>query len=97
MPTLFEYFGIIIKFYSNEHEPIHVHAYYNDAEIKVSFFIRDGKIYRTTYVLEHGIFPINKEKQLKKLIRKHKDDIVKLWVDFFVLKKDITPIRITKI
>jgi len=97
MPTLFEYFGIIIKFFSNEHEPIHVHAYYNDAEIKVSFFIKDGKIYRTTYVLEHGNFPINKEKQLKKLISKHKDDIVKLWVDFFVLKKDITPIRITKI
>ena len=26
MPKLYEYFGLLILFYSNEHEPIHVHA-----------------------------------------------------------------------
>ncbi len=26
MPKIFEYLGIIIMFYSNEHEPIHVHG-----------------------------------------------------------------------
>ncbi len=26
MPKIFEYLGILIFFYSNEHEPIHVHA-----------------------------------------------------------------------
>ena len=26
MPKLFEYLGIVILFYSNEHEPIHVHG-----------------------------------------------------------------------
>ncbi|MDE6341047.1 MAG: DUF4160 domain-containing protein, partial [Muribaculaceae bacterium] len=25
MPKIFEYFGLIFYFYSNEHEPIHVH------------------------------------------------------------------------
>ena len=26
MPKIFEYFGFIFFFYSNEHEPIHVHV-----------------------------------------------------------------------
>ena len=26
MPKIFEYFGFIFLFYSNEHEPIHVHV-----------------------------------------------------------------------
>jgi len=26
MPSIFEYLGIIFYFFSNEHEPIHVHA-----------------------------------------------------------------------
>ena len=28
MPKIFEYFGFIFYFYSNEHEPIHVHVKY---------------------------------------------------------------------
>ena len=28
MPKIFEYLGILIFFYSNEHEPIHVHGKY---------------------------------------------------------------------
>jgi hypothetical protein len=28
MPKIFEYFGIVILFYSNEHEPVHVHGKY---------------------------------------------------------------------
>lgn len=26
MPKLYEYFGLIVMFYANEHEPIHVHG-----------------------------------------------------------------------
>jgi hypothetical protein len=26
MPKLYEYFGLIVLFYANEHEPVHVHA-----------------------------------------------------------------------
>lgn len=28
MPKIYEYLGIMIMFYSNEHEPIHVHGKY---------------------------------------------------------------------
>ena len=32
MPKIFEYFGFIFYFYSNEHEPIHVHVLHGDKE-----------------------------------------------------------------
>lgn len=32
MPKIFEYFGFIFYFYSNEHEPIHVHVIHGDKE-----------------------------------------------------------------
>ncbi|MCF6241289.1 MAG: DUF4160 domain-containing protein [Bacteroidales bacterium] len=87
MPTLFEYLGIVIKFYSNEHETIHVHAFYNDAEIKISFFIKQGNVYRTTFVLVHGKFPANKLKQLKKLISVYKNDYTNVVRCFYFKEK----------
>ena len=32
MPKIFEYFGFIFYFYSNEHEPIHVHVLHGGKE-----------------------------------------------------------------
>ena len=29
MPKLYEYFGLIIMFYANEHVPVHVHGKYH--------------------------------------------------------------------
>ncbi len=34
MPKLYEYLGIVIFFYSNEHEPVHVHGRYQGKESK---------------------------------------------------------------
>ena len=44
MPKIFEYLGILIFFYSNEHEPIHVHAKKGEFESKAEFYIIDGII-----------------------------------------------------
>ena len=30
MPKLYEYFGLIFLFYSQEHDPIHVHGKYQE-------------------------------------------------------------------
>lgn len=79
--------GIIIMFYSNEHEPIHIHAIYNGSKIRVSFYFRDGKIYRTTYTPENGTFAANKLKQLKQLVSVHKYSIAAMWADYFIYKK----------
>ena len=34
MPKIYEYLGIILFFYSNEHEPIHIHGKFQGAELK---------------------------------------------------------------
>ena len=39
MPKIFEYLGIVIMFYSNEHEPIHVHGKFQAQESKAEFII----------------------------------------------------------
>ena len=43
MPKLYEYFGIIVLFYSNEHEPVHVHGKYQGREMRAEFVIEDGR------------------------------------------------------
>ena len=44
MPKIYEYLGIIILFYSNEHEPIHVHGKYQGQESKAEFIIENGMV-----------------------------------------------------
>lgn len=41
---------------------------YGDTTMKVSFFIREGEIYRVTYAEIKGKFPLAKLKELKKLL-----------------------------
>ncbi|MEK7990163.1 MAG: DUF4160 domain-containing protein [Thiotrichaceae bacterium] len=43
MPKIYTYLGIIILFYSNEHEPIHVHGKYQGNESKAEIIIEDGE------------------------------------------------------
>jgi len=42
MPKLYEYFGLIILFYSQEHEPLHVHGKYQDKESKAEIIFENG-------------------------------------------------------
>lgn len=43
MPKLYEYLGLIILFYSNDHEPIHVHGKYQNKESKAEIIFKYGK------------------------------------------------------
>ena len=44
MPKLYEYFGIIVYFYTNEHEPIHVHGRHAGRESKAEIIRENGRI-----------------------------------------------------
>lgn len=89
MPNIYKYFGIVIYFWSNEHNPIHVHAEYNGAIVKISFTMKEGKITRTTYEKNTGEFPPAKLKDLKAFVKTFKYKIVDAWCDYFV--RHITP------
>ena len=42
MPKLYEYFGLIVMFYANEHEPVHVHGKCQGRESKAEIIVLDG-------------------------------------------------------
>jgi hypothetical protein len=91
MPKIFEYLGILIFFYSNEHEPIHVHGKYDSCESKAEFYIVDGKIVEIKIKAIKGLKPLtgNKLKDYKDFLEKYADEIVQKWIDYFVYHKDI--------
>ena len=98
MPKLYEYFGLIILFYSNEHEPIHVHGKYQEMESKAEIIFENGKLKKVRIVKVNGKKPLDskQEKKLKLLVENFRDDIVKKWVDFFVYNKAVESKTITR-
>ncbi len=96
MPKIFEYLGIIIMFYSNEHEPIHVHGKYHAFESKAEIIIKDGKITAINIKEVSGKRPLQTKelKEFKNFVEKFKDDIVQKWIDYFVYHKSINCIKI---
>jgi len=92
------YLGVLIIFYSNEHEPIHVHGKHNGCESKAEFYIVDGKIIEIKVKLVKGSKPLTgaKLKDFEVLLENYADKIVQKWVDYFVYHKNIEFEKITK-
>ena len=96
MPVIYEYLGIVISFWSNEHQPIHVHATYGDAIVKVSFYVDNGKITTIRYKEEKGSFNKAKLRLLKDFIGVYKYAILYAWEQKFVENVQIKKVVITK-
>ncbi|MCX6251090.1 MAG: DUF4160 domain-containing protein [Bacteroidetes bacterium] len=98
MPKLYEYFGLIILFYSMEHKPIHVHGRYQGTESKAEIVFENGKFKEIVVREVEGKKPlkINHMKKFLKLVEIYRDDIVRKWIDFFIYNVEITPEKITK-
>ena len=92
MPNIFEYLGIILYFYSNEHEPIHVHGRVGEFESKAEFYIVDGKITEIKIKEVTGKLPLKgaKLKDFKKFLRVYADRIVVKWIDYFIYHKEVS-------
>lgn len=98
MPKIFEYLGILIFFYSNEHEPIHVHAKKGNFESRAEFIIVKGVISEIRIKNIKGIKPLkgNDLKDFELFLRNYADQVVMKWIDYFVYHKDVGFERITK-
>ena len=97
MPKIFEYLGIIIRFFSTEHDPIHVHAEYGDAVMIVSFYLKEGEIINITYKVKKGKFPPAKLKQLKEFVHTYQGVIVNNWIKYFIMHARVDFKRINKL
>lgn len=98
MPKLYEYFGLVFLFYSNEHEPIHVHGKFQGKESKAEIIFENGKFKEIIISDVHGKEPLDLKnlKRFKKIVQLYRDDIVRKWIDFFIYNIEITPEKITR-
>ena len=98
MPKLYEYLGILLFFYSNEHEPIHVHAKKGEYESKATFCIENGIITEIKISNIKGSKPLaNKElKDFEAFLGVFSEEIVEKWIDYFVYHKEVKFKKITK-
>ncbi|MCU7836201.1 MAG: DUF4160 domain-containing protein [gamma proteobacterium symbiont of Taylorina sp.] len=98
MPKIYTYLGIVILFYSNEHEPIHVHGKHQGNESKAEIIIEDGKLKEIRIKLVKGRKPLQPStlNDFKSFIEFYADEIVQKWIDYFVLHKEISCIQINR-
>lgn len=98
MPKLYEYLGIIIFFWSKEHEPIHVHGEYQGRESRAEIYIEDGQIKAIQIKNVIGRRPLEQSqlKMFESFVEQHAKEIVQKWIDYFVLHKKIDCERITR-
>lgn len=91
MPKIYEYFGFIFYFYSNEHEPIHVHVKHGDHESIFELIMMNGVLEKVNIREKHGIPPLStKDKHVAEtFIRKYSKNIIEKWVRFFVMKQQV--------
>ena len=98
MPKIFEYFGFIFYFYSNEYEPIHVHVLHGGKESIFDLIMMNGELAEIHVREKHGAEPLpEKDKRTAELfIRKYHKNIIDKWVKFFVMKQSIRSTNIKK-
>ena len=98
MPKIFEYFGFIFLFYSNEHEPIHVHVMKDGHEAIFEIILENGELVEIHKRNSNKIPPLS-EKDIstaEAFVKKYYKNIVDKWINFFIYKKRIRSTKITK-
>lgn len=98
MPKLYEYFGLIVMFYANEHDPVHVHGKFQGRESRAEIILINGLVTELRFTETTGRQPLapNEMRFFKELVTAKSDEIVRKWIDFFVLHKTIKPESITR-
>lgn len=96
MPKIYTYLGMTLFFFSNEHEPIHIHCKYQGKESKAEIHLHNGRVVKIVIKDRgKGLEPKNR-KNFEDFVKVYAGEIVEKWIDYFVKKKTITPKNITK-
>jgi hypothetical protein len=84
MPTVFTFFGLRFVFFSNDHEPIHVHVVKGKGELDESAIFQVLPEIRLK--ANHGL-KSSELKMAEALIEENQDVIIEHWKLFFKDKK----------
>lgn len=95
---IFEYFGFVFFFYSNEHEPIHVHVIHGDRQLVYEIILEDGNFKTLVRRNAKGYLPLSQHDAgiVEEFIRVYALDIVQKWIDYFIMKKPVHCTQIKK-
>jgi hypothetical protein len=78
MPVIFIFFGLRFMFFSNDHEPIHVHVMRGKRqELAIFQVIPDVKLLKKGKITPHEL------KIAELIIGENKEVIIKAWNNFF--------------
>lgn len=75
MPTVFEIFGLRFFFFSDDHDPVHVHVVKGDDEAKIAVMPEIELVYN------HGLKAQDVKRALK-LVKMYKDEIIAAWNEY---------------
>ena len=70
MPTISEFFGILVRMYYDDHNPPHFHAYYGEHEALISI--------ETMEILE-GTLPRRAKSMIIEWAVEHRQDLLEDW------------------
>lgn len=79
MPTLFILFGFRFFFWSNEHDPIHVHISKGESEAKFNV--------ENIELVENFGFKKNELKMIESILEENREIIIARWKEYF--KKEV--------
>ncbi|MBW8873841.1 MAG: DUF4160 domain-containing protein [Acidobacteria bacterium] len=98
MPKLYEYFGLVVLFYSNEHEPVHVHGKYQGRESKAELIVADGVVVEIRFGPVRGRRPLEgaQLRDFETLTRHYANDIITKWIDYFILHKQVPSVTVSR-
>lgn len=98
MPKLYEYFGVVVMFYSNEHEPVHVHGKCQGRECRAEIIVIDGEVDAVHFgpVAGRAQLEPGEMRYFEEIVSARAADIVTKWIDYFVMHRSIKAEQITR-
>jgi len=98
VPKLYEYLGLVVFFYANEHEPVHVHCRKENRESRAELLFVEGQLMELRLTDVRGKLPLTpgEARDFLTLVEHFSGEIVQKWIDFFVLHKSFAPVHISR-
>lgn len=98
MTDIYKYFGFVFFFYSNEHDPIHVHVQHDHHESVFDIIMENGEVKEIRCRNKKGMPPLSAKDQkvAETFVKTYANKIVDKWVNFFIRKKRVVCTNVKK-
>jgi hypothetical protein len=90
MAKIFQYLQYIIRFYSNDHLPIHVHVQLQQREVKVEFLITKDEV-TLVFKKVKGKTPLSESeaKEVAVFLKLYHKEIIAKWQTVFIYHEKV--------